>query len=283
VLRLKGRSWIALASAAALVALYRALVSMGAVPLAKVCSKPEGSNKDVCTYHDVVSAVVGRMIVFFDAHNGTVAALAAIAVAVFTYALWASTEKLWQEAQSQRREAKRSAFASITAARAAKKSADAITILERAYVYPSEIADNLGSAINTRVYNLDDERAVFNINIVIELSFKNFGKTPAHLESGFVVLHFLDILEEEQKVYSADIVFNYALGAGEQIDPVRINFCPEFTALANRQIRDGAAKVVLNGHVSYRDVWDKSHISVVRFVYDPKSGRLMPGKTQGNT
>ncbi len=284
MLKLKLKHWhIALLTPFGLLALYYGSIPFVGPVYECVKQKGENGQPDSCSYWDAVTAFFLNLVGWLDLHNGIVAALAGIAVAWFTYALRVSTEKLWSEATFQRKIGRRSTYANLIAARAAKKSADAITTLERAYVYPSDIADNLGGAVNIRVYDPDDERAVFNMNIIVDLSFKNLGKTPAHLESGFIGLQFLDILGEDQKVYSADMEFNYALGASEETSKIRFDFSPEFTVLANRQIRDGAARVVLNGHIFYRDIWDKPHISVVRFEYKPTTGRLMPGKAQGNT
>ena len=112
-----------LASVAALVAVYFAFVNAGAVPYAKVCSKGVEAQQDRCTYWDAVTAIVLRFIVFLDDHNGTVAALAGLAVAGFTFALWASTEKLWREATDSGRLGRRTAYAALVAARAARLQA----------------------------------------------------------------------------------------------------------------------------------------------------------------
>lgn len=105
-------------------AIYYALAGAGAVPYAEVCSQPVQAQHRDCTLYDIQSAFIGRLFVFLDEHNGALTALAGIAVAAFTFTLWQSTEKLWAEAQQQRRDGRRAVLANIAAARAARKSAD---------------------------------------------------------------------------------------------------------------------------------------------------------------
>jgi hypothetical protein len=91
------------------------------------------SGEAVCTFR------------FVDQHEGAFSALAAFVVAGFAFALWRSTEKLWDEARSSRAHARRTAFAGLVganaarrSARAALRSADALIAAERAYVSVKE-------------------------------------------------------------------------------------------------------------------------------------------------
>jgi hypothetical protein len=93
----KLKPWkVALLAIAALLALYYLSIPVFGPHFAEVCSKGEQGKPDQCAYWDAVTAVILRGLIFADEHNGSIAALAGVAVAIFTAVLWVSTDKLWR-------------------------------------------------------------------------------------------------------------------------------------------------------------------------------------------
>lgn len=121
-------------------------------------------------YGKVVGVFLGSQGVcsfrFIGLHEGAFAALAAFVVAGFTFALWDSTEKLWSEANRQRREARNSARINAVAARAALRNAEAIERQLRAWV---SLAVDLESCKRTNDF----------AHIGLNVRLANLGSTPA--------------------------------------------------------------------------------------------------------
>lgn len=92
------------------------------------------------------------LIKFLDCHNGTVAALATVAIAVFTILLWRSTHKMWG--------------ATKQAAEAAQKSADALYATEGPYIHTDA---------HLKSVNRDGDV----VTLETDFSVGNYGRTPA--------------------------------------------------------------------------------------------------------
>jgi len=100
-------------------------------------------------------------------YSPIVVTLATVAIAIFTYTLWQATSGLFKVALGQFKDTKTSIAIAKQAAEAAQKSADALPIMERAYIFS-----------NIKIVgNMSDPHAVSNF--VAELWIKNHGKTPA--------------------------------------------------------------------------------------------------------
>lgn len=112
---------------------------------------------------------IGRWI---ETHSSFVSAASTAAIAFFTLTLWCATRKLWKVSQEQSRDMKTSLTIAQEAADAAKKSADALPAIERAYLFtrvkrhpppkPRQLIENIKEGFNQARF------------IVI-----NQGKTPA--------------------------------------------------------------------------------------------------------
>ncbi len=113
---------------------------------------------------------------YVNFHVGFFSIIAAIMVAIFTFNLVKSTDKLWAAGELQRKDNRRAIFASIVAAKAAKKSAVAtenatsvyerILGLEAPFVHPYDMKFE---------HNATDGR--------ISFSFRNIGRSPATLKN----------------------------------------------------------------------------------------------------
>src|SRR5271156_680159 len=102
------------------------------------------------------------------------------------------------------------------AASAAKKAADALPILERAYVYPRLISDSFALAVasaNAATIQRPDDPPT--VPLGVSFAFKNFGKTPARLVSGEVELHRLPPDGKVTMITDWPVDYMDVLGDGE--------------------------------------------------------------------
>jgi len=131
-----------------------------------------------------------------DRHNGFFAALAAFAIAGFTFTLWRSTDKLWRAGQDQLRHAKEEAFATAMSrlkeeSRLQEQTGIALQSVQAAQT-SNEIM-RLSAERQLRAYIFVDE-AKFERDSeerwAIHITLKNSGQTPAYdvkatVERGF--------------------------------------------------------------------------------------------------
>lgn len=124
---------------------------------------------------------------FLETHGGTIAALATLLIAFFTFTLWRSTDKLWKESKAAGVTAAIIASAAKESADAAKKSADVaertLIDLERPHLFFVPIEHNLREI--TR-----GEPAAEKIGLDIRYKIVNYGRSPAIItafESGVAI------------------------------------------------------------------------------------------------
>jgi hypothetical protein len=111
---------------------------------------------------------VGRWI---QVHSAFVTAAATFAIAAFTWALWWATRRLWKASLEQSRDMKTSLKIAQEAADAAKDSADALPIMERAYIF--------SKVIPSRKIEIFHEGFDYDKGLEAVLYLINHGKTPA--------------------------------------------------------------------------------------------------------
>lgn len=88
------RRWrIILLTGVVVVGLYYLTIPVIGPHFAEVCSKGQYGPPDQCSSWDIVTASVLRLFVWLDGHNGFVAALASVVIAIFTAVLWRATDK----------------------------------------------------------------------------------------------------------------------------------------------------------------------------------------------
>jgi hypothetical protein len=134
----------------------------------QICREGEYTHHKQCSALDPALVFLWQIFKLLDDWGAAVAALAGIAVAVFTWTLWQSTEKLWAEAREQRRDARRGTYAALVAARAARASV----------THAKESA-----AAELRAYLTVDEGKLFNVGTdepwYAVVKIRNGGSTPA--------------------------------------------------------------------------------------------------------
>lgn len=125
----------------------------------------------------IINYLIDRVVSiaeWIDLHSDFVTAAATAVIAFFTWTLWIATKRLWKVSLQQSKDMKISLTIARDAADAAKKSADALPAIERAYVFSN-------IKINKDMSDPDTVR-----DFEAELWLKNHGKTPAIIkEIGF--------------------------------------------------------------------------------------------------
>jgi hypothetical protein len=122
-------------------------------PYYQICEVAEAGQKQ-CTAYSIAPFFLIKVMETLDAYSVLITALATIAIAYFTYVLHSVTGK---------------------AADAAKKSADALPNVERAYLFLRDTRDFRGGPF--------PENPGETKSCVVQPIFDNLGKTPAILKS----------------------------------------------------------------------------------------------------
>jgi hypothetical protein len=244
--------------------------------------------------------IVGRFIFaesicslrLIDRHNGFFAAIAAFVIAAFTFTLWQSTEKLWRASEDQIEHAKNEAMSDAMrrlkeearlqeqiniagrSADAAKQAADALPVVERAYIYPIIIAHGaIEDCIkNALVFYLgdptkDDVPATETAELTFK--FKNFGKTPAILKSAFVGFGVHPI--------GAEIGLSIpeaVLGVLEETNPLTSQMQIGITRKQAQHILVHTGHVCFTGEITFDDIWGNEHTTKFYFVWDKEIKRM---------
>jgi hypothetical protein len=138
---LKQHPWLSTLSAiATALVVYYAFVAVFGPHLAEVYTPGKDGRPGKREEWDIVTAVFLRLFNLLDEHNGVVAALAGVVVAIFTGVLWNATEKLWGASERQRLDARHSIYAGQVAARAALRNTRAAERMARAADYQYQFA-----------------------------------------------------------------------------------------------------------------------------------------------
>jgi hypothetical protein len=153
---------------------------IGAIPNeAQYCSENQQTKQEDCATYNIALIAFWKIGEFLEKASDAITALASVAIALFTWTLYRTTNKLWEAGERQIGVAKDAADA---AKRSATVAEETINKLERPYVLPADI-----SRITFAIYKAAR---------IGRVSFKigNYGKTPAihHVTSGkFMMLETL--------------------------------------------------------------------------------------------
>jgi hypothetical protein len=217
-------------------------------------------NKDRFVIAKVVGGHALCAIEAIDRHNGFFAAIAAFIIAWFTWSLRQSTEKMWGETKK--------------AADAADASAKAVSIVERAYVYPIITGHSaIGECINNaRVFYLDDltkDDVPTPETAEVTFVFKNFGKTPAILKEAFVGFGAAPL----GALIGVSIVES-VLASLEETSPLISQMQVGITRKQAQRILTYTGHVCFEGNVTFDDIWGNEHTTEFYFIWDISIGRM---------
>jgi len=160
------------------------------------------------------------------------------------------------------------------AARAAKDAAEALPILERAYIYLRLTGDNVASAI-AHV----DALTVETVMLSVDFQFKNFGKTPARLVGGQVELYQIPFGDKQTMITDWPIGYMDVLGENEETSGQnRRIYLPRVDL---PRISSGQWHLLLRGYIEYFDIWGKHQVCDVDWKYNPALKRFTPNDQRG--
>ncbi len=166
------------------------------------------------------------------------------------------------------------------AAVAAKRAADAIPVLERAYLYSIEDGNNIKYALALSKADpvqrmLDD---TYDPDLWVRLKLKNYGKTPARLVSGEAMLSVTTPTPRVGGAPELPIKNSYVLGEGEESEPFDILLAEGISAHDAVEVEAGRATIVLWGYMDYLDIWGEKYTYQIRWTYNLSRDRMLPGE-----
>jgi hypothetical protein len=253
------RYWptIPLALFLALVLFFEWSLANAPHPNSETNSNQQSSNRPI-NNDPSIFVTVGTWV--SDHHDGIEAAAAILSV-IFTVALVGSNIALWRVTGTAANAAKQ-------AAQAASVSADAVTVVERAYVYPVITGHGaIGECIsNATVFFLgapdkDDEPVPETAEVTFK--FKNFGKTPAILKTAFVGVGVAPL---GARIGLA--IPEAVLGVLEETNSLRSEMQIGITRKQAQQIGAYTGHICFEGDITFNDIWDNEHTTEFYFVWD---------------
>jgi hypothetical protein len=194
------------------------------------------------------------------------------ALAVYTGRLWYATAGLWESAQEQSRDMQKSLAIAKTSATAAEASAAVLPIIEGAYVFPDIIANHVAESLSAF-----EQSEVRTNRLIVEFQIKNFGRTPALIQTVDADLLHPDSLTS---LRSSDAdprktVKKTILGAGEPTERLQTEIA-DFSRDEAIQIRNGQTRLLFTGRIFYFDVWGQRWAFFFDWEYSPSQGRFIP-------
>ena len=161
------------------------------------------------------------------------------------------------------------------AADAAKRSADAIAVIERAHVYPVVIHPGaiLSCIQSAQAFWLDEPDGAPDkpCDVTAELAFKivNYGKTPAILKTVFVDYGF----------YPSGALIGVGiqrgiLGPGEETENLPSVMQRGLTRNEANHIGTYTGHIAFEGQINFFDVWDNEFITKFHFVWEPSARQM---------
>jgi hypothetical protein len=165
---------------------------------------------------------------FIDGHGAGITAFFTIILAVSTILLWGVTNK---------------------AAEAAKVAAEYIPTVEGAHVYVVIKKDE----IFEQVQLIGKGAVPPNFTPQIRVALKNFGKTPAFIESFNARLSYVST-KKPVSGFEARIQPNTIIAADDETEPPLVVSAPELSKTDADTIWRAAAHLILEGTFVYRDI-----------------------------
>jgi hypothetical protein len=205
-----------------------------------------------------------------------ITALATIAIALFTFTLWRSTDKLWKSGEKQFRLAKETSDRQAVAIqhqldiareanRAAQKSADAAVATERAWLYVVITEGNFLDCIEVaraqeKMHSIDDMPLGATANPRAKIAFKNYGKTPAIVITAGLAIAYSEGASPPNPVYDEKVIKENIIGPGQSTETFTEVMRLQMTLGQAKKVRDGGGTIWVAGYVSYDDVFGERRV-----------------------
>jgi hypothetical protein len=207
----------------------------------EICEYTQAGQKE-CTTHHIILVALWKIQKVLNDIGATITALATIAIAVFTYTLKKSTDKLWDAGERQLKSAQeaaaeqsglmsRSVAAAANTAAASMRHAIAaessLENIERPYIF---------------VFGVSPIRMGVTGEFFVEYSVANYGKMPAIIDGAFIGFVFSDTVEPPSAPLMEDshtLLASPILQSGEKRENI-IEYLPigMITPDINVEVRD---------------------------------------------
>lgn len=284
------RNWIVILALVVYVILFWWWASAGYPTEAKICNPPASTNN--CESHNILFALAVVALDKLNFYGVLITAIATGVIGYFTYTLKQSTDKLWRASEDQLDHAKNEAMSDAMrrlkeearlqeqtniardSANAAKQAADAMSVVERAYVYPEIIsAGAIDECISDALvfYEGDPAKDDTPILTTAEITFKikNYGKTPAILKDAFTGFG-VNPLSTEIGISISEAI----LGEKETTRELHTRMQVGLTRNQARHILAYTASLGFSGQITFDDIWGNEHTTRFYFVWDKEIKRM---------
>jgi hypothetical protein len=228
-------------------------------------------------------------------HEHFIIAGATIAIAVFTLALWRSTDKLWAAGerqyqltrgmalnqQTQTQESNQIARESAEAAtRASKAALDQVkhaelttrTLLEseRAHVFVEIESTNIPEIIRDIAGGKEKDAKKIAVTFIVE----NIGKTPAIIwDCSYSLVQATDVKEVQGKI--RPLPSKHILAGGTTTAKIICPYEDELSKETAALIQSGKSSIFFFGHIRYSDILDRHMDREFKFRFsEEKSFRM---------
>jgi hypothetical protein len=211
-----------------------------------------------------------RVIALLEKYSGAILVAAIIIILIFTASVWLATYRLWRSSLLQNRATLRSATAAKTSAEAAKSMAQAISVVERAYIHPVIVKDNVKASIRAAIEHKNVSQWPS-----VQFKLKNYGKTAAFLKDvkaalacwtgtplapydfeEFFPTEAVILPAEETEVFSAWVRTPLSLVDAEQL-------------------KNGTGRVYFFGQVQFEDIWGEVRTIPFYRMWDAAKGKFV--------
>jgi hypothetical protein len=181
-----------------------------------------------------------------------IAAIATVFMAIFTGCLCWSTKKLWKTTTE-------SVKATEKAADAAQKSANAIPIAERAYLFVEVKREEY---VPKGVLEYGNDRT-----ISIDILIRNHGRTPAIISESLMNVQYPIIFPDGdlEKIYLANIPPSIVIASEK---PFKHTSQIKIPMADMDRIDRGDVKLECRGEIKYKDIFKKEHRTWFTWYWD---------------
>jgi hypothetical protein len=224
-------------------------------------ARPQPESKR--TFSDWASSFAECEGEFFAQNNGVITAAATVFIALFTLALWRSTDRLWGASERQTRIARRSSMAAVVAAKASKK---AVAQSEQTSV--NQLRAYMGIFRGAILVSVQDK-------IRIHLDVMNRGQTPARDVEFFMRAEIRDPEDWKPGPMGEKFKAKWTIAPGAYWT-IRFPYEAErkdseagaFTKEEVSDVDAGRKQLIIWGQVTYRDVFfPKTEERTTTFCY----------------
>jgi hypothetical protein len=199
----------------------------------------------------------------------TVLAIWIVAIGLFIIGLWLATYVLWRAGQAQHRAI---ADAAQSSARAAILAAQNIAIVERAYMHPVILKENIRAAIKAVTEQSDTNRQW----PFVQFRFKNYGKTAAFItdiKATVVCWTGTPIAPDDfEEFFPSEAVIQ----PGQETEEFSAWVRTPLAAIEAEQIKNGSGQVYFFGHINFEDVWGEHRSAPFYRMWDAARGKFVP-------